>query len=90
MSPDQPPTIAHLRTSRVAGLIVTCNNAICMHAQRFAFAELALADDIVFVEIVRHRRFICTRCAGRAVHITPDWSKQQTKPRTFEPGRGYL
>jgi len=32
-----------------------------------------LADDVPFTSIARHRRFVCTRCGGRAVNILPDW-----------------
>jgi len=71
MSPA-PPTIRHLKTHGLEGLFVTCTNATCLHSAPFTFAALGLSDDVPFPSFAR-RGFVCSRCGGRAVNVSPDW-----------------
>jgi hypothetical protein len=45
----------------------------CRHAGRFTFDALALPDNLVFVDIPRARRFLCTGCGARSPAVIPDW-----------------
>jgi hypothetical protein len=49
----------------------------CRHSAFFAFAAIGVDDGAEFPSIRERRRFICSRCGGRAVNIMPDWRGHQ-------------
>jgi hypothetical protein len=35
------------------------------------FEELKLWNDMIFVDVPKHRHFVCTQCGGRNVKVMP-------------------
>ena len=68
---DDPPTVGWSRGMGLTAFSVWCT--ACKHAARFTFEALGLPDDLVFVEIPRARRFVCTACGARSPAVMPDW-----------------
>jgi hypothetical protein len=68
-----PPTVAHLKSMGVSAFSVTCAHAYCLHSASVTFAAAGVEDREPFPSIAERRRFVCTRCGGRAVSIMPDW-----------------
>ena len=66
-----PPTVGQLRSQGVAGFVVTCDR--CRHSSDLMFDAMAIPGDLAFPAIRSARRFVCTGCGGRAVHVMPDW-----------------
>jgi hypothetical protein len=67
-----PPTIARLKSMGLTGFRVTCDLMTCRHSASLAFETAAIDDGAEFPSIDK-RRFVCSACGGRAVHIVPDW-----------------
>jgi hypothetical protein len=65
-----PPTIATLSASGVAGVYVLCQN--CWRSTAIPFDRLGLPDQTPFPIIVRLRRFRCEGCGGLRAAVTPD------------------
>ena len=74
-STERLPTIADCRRHGLTGFFVHCETFACPRSPaRFSFDQLALADDVVFVEIAtRHRRFVCRVCGRHALTLDLDW-----------------
>ena len=71
-SPIQaPPTVHEIRSQGPTGFVVTCDR--CRHAGALSFDALAIPGNLAFPAIRQARRFVCTSCGGRAVHLMPDW-----------------
>ena len=77
-----PPTIASLTASGVAGVHVFCQD--CRRSTALLFGRFGLPDQTPFPAIVRLRQFRCEGCGGRRAAVTPDWREYKT------PGMGRL
>ncbi|MDD5277709.1 MAG: hypothetical protein PHR16_16705 [Methylovulum sp.] len=73
------PTVGDTRAQGITALSVTCESPNCRWSSYSAFDALRLPDDMVFVEIPRHRRFVCSRCGGRRVGVMPDWRQHRAR-----------
>ena len=73
------PTVGDSRRLGLEALTLHCLRFGCGHTGRKTFDELGLADDVVFVHIVRDRRFVCSRCRGRRLEVMPDWRDHQAE-----------
>jgi hypothetical protein len=69
-----PPSIAKLKSMGVDAFRVTCSHGSCFHSAFVTFTTARVDDQAQFPSIIERRRFVCTRCGGRAVSIMPDWS----------------
>jgi hypothetical protein len=79
MSRGEPTkTIAHARAAGETALTVHCLGVGCYHQAVKTFEELKLWNDIIFVDVPKHRHFVCTKCGGRNVRVMP----------IFPPARG--
>ena len=58
-------TIAHARARRETALTVHCLGVGCHHQAVKTFDELKLWNDMIFVEVPKHRHFVCSQCGGR-------------------------
>lgn len=67
------PSIVYLKARGVSKFTVTCATPQCWSTRRFSFDELALDDELVFVDIPRHRHFRCRKCGSRQVTVMADW-----------------
>jgi hypothetical protein len=67
------PTIGDTRAMGVTAFSVTSAKAACIWSADFDFDALRLPDEMAFVHIPRHRRFVCSRCGFRQVSVMPDW-----------------
>ncbi len=63
------PTIGHMKSQGIAGIIVECGQSTCGNRRKLSFDDLGLSDRVVFIEIAKHRGFRCTRCGSRKVTI---------------------
>lgn len=70
------PTVGDTRKEGISALGVTCGNPACLWSAYFDFDALKLPDAMAFVHVPRYRRFVCSRCGGRAVSVMPDWRQQ--------------
>ena len=70
-----PPTIGSMRRRGMTHFTVHCLAlGYCANRHRFSFDELALADDVIFLNIAR-LPWRCSKCGARKqVEISPDWS----------------
>jgi hypothetical protein len=68
-----PPTIAKLKSMGLSGFRVTCDLMTCRHSASLAFEAAGVDDSAAFPSISERRRFVCSRCGGRAISIMPDW-----------------
>jgi hypothetical protein len=69
MTPDSNlPTVGSLKKDRLEGYSITCNQ--CRNAAYFPWGTLP--DDLAFIHIPT-RRFKCSLCGVKRVHISPDW-----------------
>ena len=69
------PTIGDYRRKGMRRLSVHCIElGLCGHVATFTFEVLKLPDDMTFLDVPKHRRFLCSRCGGRRVEISPDWT----------------
>jgi hypothetical protein len=50
---------------------VTCDYGVCRHSALISFAAIGVDDGAEFPSIAK-RRFVCSRCGGRAVHLDTD------------------
>ena len=65
-------------TSKPRKKSVTCLGPGCYHQAVKTFEELKLWNDIIFVDVPKHRHFVCIQCGGRSVKAMP----------IFPPARG--
>ncbi|MBG0796809.1 hypothetical protein IYX23_03740 [Methylocystis sp. L43] len=70
-----PPTIADLRAEGVAGAWVWCTGLRCTHHRKVAFDAMRTAPWTPFIALARSRRFVCSACGSRDVHLMPDWPR---------------
>jgi hypothetical protein len=75
-----PPTIASLSASGVAGVHVLCQD--CRRSTALPFGRLGLPVQTLFPAIIRLRRFRCEGCGGNRAAVTPDWREYKA------PGMG--
>jgi hypothetical protein len=72
MSRGEPTkTIAHARAAGETTLTVHCLGQGCYHQAVKAFEELKLWNDMIFVDVPKHRRLVCTQCGSRNVQMMP-------------------
>jgi hypothetical protein len=45
------------------------------------FEELKLWNDMIFVDVPRHRHFVCTQCGSRNVKVMPIFPPARGTPR---------
>jgi hypothetical protein len=64
-------TIGHARAAGEKTLTVHCRGPDCHHQAVTTFEELKLWNDMIFVDVPKHRRFVCTQCGGRNVKVMP-------------------
>src|SRR3954453_3479086 len=69
-------TIGHARAGGETKLTIHCLG--CYHQAIKTFEELKLWNDLIFVDVPRHRRLVCTQCGSRNVRVMP----------VFPPARG--
>jgi hypothetical protein len=70
MSRGEPTkTIGHARAGGETALTVHCLG--CYYQAAKTFEELKLWNDMIFVDVPQHRRFICTQCGSRNVKVMP-------------------
>jgi hypothetical protein len=50
---------------------------VCGRLAFVAFAVAGVDDSAAFRSIAKRRRFVCSRCGGRAVSIMPDWREHK-------------
>jgi len=86
------PTVGDTRREGISSLRVTCGNAACVWSAYFDFDTLKLPEEMIFVQVPCFRRFVCSRCGGRAVSVMPDWrqyaaSGNGKSPLQWEPPR---
>jgi hypothetical protein len=58
-------TIAHAKAGGETALTVHCLGFGCYHQAVKTFEELKLWNDVIFVDVPKHRRFVCSQCGGR-------------------------
>ena len=75
------PTVGNCRGHGMTGFFVDCLGPHCHARRRFTFEDVGAADDEVFVDIPKRRRFRCSRCGSRKVTVTADWPTQEEKRR---------
>jgi hypothetical protein len=64
-------TIAHARAGSETALTVHCLGEGCHHQAVKTFEELRLWNDMIFVDVPKHRHFVCTKCGSRNVKVMP-------------------
>jgi hypothetical protein len=75
------PTIARLKSMGASAFRLTCAHASCLRSAVVTFAAAGVDDRARFPSLAERRRFVCTRCGGRAVSIMPDWRGHNAKGR---------
>lgn len=75
---SQLPTIADIRQMGMSGFVLDCAGHYCHHHARIEFDALRLPDDLIFLDILKARRFVCATCGGRGVTVRPDWLQYET------------
>jgi hypothetical protein len=70
-----PPTIADLQNQGVCGARAFCLNRTCQRCGLIPFDALRNAAEIPFIRLARSRRFVCSACGSRDVHLMPDWPR---------------
>ena len=78
-------TIAHARAGGETALTVHCLGFGCYHQAVKTFNELKLWNDMIFVDVPKHRHFVCSKCGGRNVKVMPIFP-----PAKGTPGHGRL
>ena len=71
-------TIAHARAAGEKALTVHCLGPGCHHQAVKTFEELKLWNDVIFVDVPKHGRLVCSKCGSRNVKVMP----------IFPPARG--
>ena len=69
-----PPTIADLRAEGVAGAWSGVGLG-CVNHGRIAFDTMRAPPETPFIALARSRRFVCSACGSRDVHLMPDWPR---------------
>ena len=64
-------TIVHARAGGETALTVHCLGFGCHHQAVKTFNELKLWNDMIFVDVPKHRHFVCSKCGGRNVRVMP-------------------
>ena len=62
-------TIGHARAAGETALTVHCLG--CDHQAVKTFEELKLWNDMIFVDVPKHRRLVCSQCGGRNIKVMP-------------------
>jgi hypothetical protein len=62
-------TIGHARTGGEMMLTVHCLG--CYHQAVKTFEKLKLWNDMIFVDVPKHRRLVCSQCGSRNVRVMP-------------------
>jgi len=58
-------TIAHARAAGEKALTVHCLGPGCHHQAVKTFEELKLWNDVIFVDVPKHGRLVCSKCGSR-------------------------
>ena len=58
-------TVGHARGGGETALTVHCLGVGRHHQALKTFDELKLWKDMIFVEVPKHRHFVCSQCGGR-------------------------
>jgi len=64
-------TIGHARAGGETALTVYCLANGCHHQAVKTFEELKLWNDMIFVDVPKHRHFVCSKCGSRNVRVMP-------------------
>ena len=79
------PTKTIARAGGEIALTVHCLGFGCYHQAVKTFEKLNLWNDMIFVDVPKHRHFVCTKCGGRNVKVMPIFP-----PAKGTPGHGRL
>jgi hypothetical protein len=68
-----PPTktIGHATAGGETALTVHCLDSGCHHQAVKTFEELNLWNDMIFVDVPKYRRLVCSKCGSRNVRVMP-------------------
>jgi hypothetical protein len=61
-------------------LTIHCLGVGCYHQAVKTFEELKLWNDMIFVEVPKHRHFVCTQCGGRNIKVMPIFPRARGTP----------
>jgi hypothetical protein len=56
-----PATIANLRRIGLSAFVIECAALYCYHQKRIEFDVLRLPSERYAIDVLRHRRFVCTK-----------------------------
>jgi hypothetical protein len=73
-------TIAEARAAGQTALTVHCLGTGCYHQAVKTFVELRLWNDMIFVDVPKHRRLVCTKCGSRNVKVRPIFPPRRGTP----------
>jgi len=71
-------TIEHARAGGETALTVHWLG--CYHQAVKTFQELRLWNDMIFVDVPKHRRLICSQCGGRNIKVMPIFPPARATP----------
>lgn len=74
-----PPTIADLQSQGVRGVRAFCLNQACQRCGVISFDALRNATELPFIRLAWSRRFVCSACGSRDVHLMPDWPRYRAQ-----------
>ena len=75
-------TIGHARAGGEKALTAHCLG--CYHQAVKTFEELKLWNHIIFVDVPKHRRLVCSQCGGRNVKVMLDLSARKRDARVSQ------
>ena len=71
-------TVGQSRAGGEKALTVHCLG--CYHEGVKTFQELKLWNDMIFVDVPKYRRFVCTQCGSRNVKVMPIFPRARGTP----------
>jgi hypothetical protein len=73
-------TLATLERLVKSTLTVHCLGPDCHHQAVTTFEELKFWNDMIFVDVPKYRRFVCTQCGSRNVKVMPIFPRARGTP----------
>ena len=68
---ERTKTIGHARAGGETALTVHCLGNGCHHQTVKTFNELKLWNDMIFVDVPKYRRLVCSKCGSRNIKAMP-------------------
>lgn len=68
------PSVGDFRAQGLRSFTVSCDKPGCPHETSVGFNVLDLPDDMVFIDIPRRLRFVCSVCGHCKVRVRPNWT----------------